>query len=121
MFALSPIEQVVLKKMTEYRGNELDSMKIMMLEKQREKQLENYEKKQIELKEKNRLGSISSKFAAKDASEGGNKDLVEHTIGLVTLEDFTRKRLELEKEKERKQKKKEKKKQKKMLHVLSFQ
>ncbi|KAF0974536.1 hypothetical protein FDP41_006568 [Naegleria fowleri] len=107
--------------MAEYKGNKIDLTKAFLLEKQREEQLEKFEKTASELKEKNRLGSIASKFAADEKKNVRDNALVEHTIGLVTLEDFTRKRLELEKEKERQQKKKEKKKQKKLVHVLSFQ
>ncbi|KAL9653137.1 hypothetical protein ABK040_006353 [Willaertia magna] len=114
--------------MTDYKGGQTNRSKILLLEKQREEQLETFEKIKQEVKEKSKLSSITSKFSTdsslirKENKKSEIKDeLVQRTIGLVTLEDFMEKKKALEKEKERNLKKREKKKQKEAIHLLSFQ
>jgi protein FAM50 len=82
--------------MADFKGGEGDSMRIIMIEKQREREKKQYEENLKKLKEEAEKGliSIDSKFAGmKDSME---ETLKASTVGLVTLEDFRKKRITIE-------------------------
>ncbi|ELR20765.1 uncharacterized protein ACA1_055310 [Acanthamoeba castellanii str. Neff] len=80
--------------MTEYKGTGTDSSRIARLAKAREDQQKRFEESKKAIEEKHKIESIRSKFAS-------NRDDVEDqlkqaTVGLVSYEDFKRKRQDLE-------------------------
>ncbi|KAJ5068798.1 protein fam50a [Anaeramoeba ignava] len=89
--------------------------RILQLSKKRKESQANFQKRQQEVKQKHqvRVGEISSKFAKKNQEL--EEKLKQETIGLVSINDFKKKReqielekIELEKKKKRKEKEKEK-------------
>ncbi|KAH3764133.1 Protein FAM50 [Pelomyxa schiedti] len=80
--------------MTEFRGSQADELRIMQLEKDREKALREFEAKKSAIERENSqsvLVAIKDKFAHK--SSKAEEDFHKETTGLVTAEQYRRKRL----------------------------
>jgi hypothetical protein len=84
--------------MTDFKGSQGDASRIRMLSVQREKQLQEVQKikQQIKQETKVTVAPIGAKFAAtRDSVE---EQLKQQTIGLVSFQDFKRKRENIEKQ-----------------------
>jgi protein FAM50 len=82
--------------MAEFKGVEGNAHRIILIEKQREKERKQYEDTLKKIKEEAEKGVISmeSKFAG--VTDSWEESLKASTVGLVTLEDFKKKRITLE-------------------------
>ena len=80
--------------MAEYKGTAVDFNKIKTLEKKRERDREDFLKNKQDIQKRNTISddvvSISSKFSS--TIDRVEEQLKKDTVGLVTLEDFTKKK-----------------------------
>lgn len=113
--------------MSEYIGP--TNIKIKQLTKERDRQLQRFEEERNKIQnESHRVSGISNKFASNKGLTA-EEQLKNETVGLVTLEDFTKKQqskleadlLSSDKNKENNKKKTKKRKRELNKNVLSFQ
>lgn len=81
-------------KMAEYKGTGTDSNRIARLAKAREDQQKKFEESKRAIEDKHRIESIRSKFASN--TDDVEQQLKQATVGLVSYEDFKRRRQDLE-------------------------